>query len=61
MVHYSSKDAEHRRHYWRLDTKSVTLYQSETGKNFYREIPLADILAIETAKGEHRSGIPWTS
>jgi len=50
MVHYTNKDPERRRHYWRLDTKSITLYQNETGKNFYKEIPLSEILAVETAK-----------
>jgi protein kinase D len=52
MVHYTNKDPERRRHYWRLDTKSITLYQNETGKNFYKEIPLSEILAVETAKGQ---------
>jgi hypothetical protein len=35
-----------------LDTKSITLYQNETGKHFYKELPLSEILAVETAKGE---------
>ena len=39
-----------KRHYWRLDSKSITLYQNDTTKNYYREIPLAEILAVETAK-----------
>lgn len=43
---------QRRRHFWRLDTKSITLYQNETGKHFYKELPLSEILAVETAKGE---------
>lgn len=43
--------AQRRRHFWRLDTKSITLYQNETGKHFYKELPLADVLAVESAKG----------
>ena len=45
---------QRRRHFWRLDTKSITLYQNETGKHFYKEVILKDILAIETAKGEEQ-------
>ena len=45
---------QRRRHFWRLDTKSITLYQNETGKHFYKELPLTEILAVETAKGEER-------
>ena len=42
---------QRRRHYWRLDTKSLTFYQNETGKHFFKEIPLSEILTVETAKG----------
>nr|CAH0105340.1 unnamed protein product [Daphnia galeata] len=50
MIHYTNKDPSRRRHFWRLDTKSITLYQNETGKHFYKELPLSEILAVETAK-----------
>ncbi|XP_057376472.1 serine/threonine-protein kinase D1-like isoform X1 [Daphnia carinata] len=50
MIHYTNKDSSRRRHFWRLDTKSITLYQNETGKHFYKELPLSEILAVETAK-----------
>ena len=39
-----------KKHYWRLDTKAITLFQSENGSQYYKEIPLAEISAIETAK-----------
>jgi len=41
---------QRKRHYWRLDTKSVTLFQSDTGSKYYKEIPLAEILSVDTAR-----------
>lgn len=41
---------QRKRHYWRLDSKAITLFQSDTGAKYYREISLAEILSIETAK-----------
>lgn len=43
-----------RRHYWRLDTKSITLFQNEQSSKYYKEIPLSDIIAIDTAR--HKQG-----
>ncbi|KAL1114945.1 hypothetical protein AAG570_007768 [Ranatra chinensis] len=39
-----------KKHYWRLDSKSLTLFQSDTGSKYYKEIPLAEILSISPAK-----------
>ncbi|KAJ8309257.1 hypothetical protein KUTeg_014131 [Tegillarca granosa] len=39
-----------KRHYWRLDSKSVTLFQSESTSRYFKEILLTDIVAIEMAK-----------
>ncbi|XP_046401511.1 serine/threonine-protein kinase D3 [Ischnura elegans] len=50
MVHSTNKDRMRKRHYWRLDTKSLTLFQSETGSKYYKEIPLSEILAVEPAR-----------
>ncbi|PNF22568.1 hypothetical protein B7P43_G12858 [Cryptotermes secundus] len=50
MVHFTNKDRMRKRHYWRLDTKSVTLFQSDTGSKYYKEIPLAEILSVDTAR-----------
>ncbi|XP_039283018.1 serine/threonine-protein kinase D3 [Nilaparvata lugens] len=50
MVHFTNKDRMRKRHYWRLDSKSVTLFQSDTGSKYYKEIPLAEILAVESAR-----------
>lgn len=53
LIHFTNKDRMRKRHYWRLDTKSVTLFQSDTGSKYYKEIPLSEILAVETAKRPH--------
>uniref|UniRef100_A0A6Q2X1P1 Serine/threonine-protein kinase n=1 Tax=Esox lucius TaxID=8010 RepID=A0A6Q2X1P1_ESOLU len=50
MVHYTSKDNLRKRHYWRLDTKSLSLFQNDTGAKFYKEIPLSEILQVEPAR-----------
>ncbi|XP_053488535.1 serine/threonine-protein kinase D3 [Ictalurus furcatus] len=50
MVHYTSTDNLRKRHYWRLDSKSLTLFQNDTGAKFYKEIPLSEILQVEAAR-----------
>uniref|UniRef100_A0A8C6T7K8 Serine/threonine-protein kinase n=1 Tax=Neogobius melanostomus TaxID=47308 RepID=A0A8C6T7K8_9GOBI len=47
MVHYTSRDNLRKRHFWRLDSKSLTLFQNDTGAKFYKEIPLSEILQVE--------------
>ncbi|KAG8449601.1 hypothetical protein GDO86_016300 [Hymenochirus boettgeri] len=50
MVHYTSKDTMRKRHYWRLDSKCITLFQNDTGSKYYKEIPLSEILCLDPAK-----------
>ncbi|XP_036397906.1 serine/threonine-protein kinase D1 isoform X2 [Megalops cyprinoides] len=50
MVHFTSKDTLRKRHYWRLDSKSITLFQNDTGSKYYKEIPLSEVLSLEPAK-----------
>uniref|UniRef100_A0A3Q3EGT7 Serine/threonine-protein kinase n=1 Tax=Labrus bergylta TaxID=56723 RepID=A0A3Q3EGT7_9LABR len=50
MVHYTSKDTLRKRHYWRLDSKCITLFHNETGSKYYKEIPLSEILSLEAAQ-----------
>uniref|UniRef100_A0A668ARP3 Serine/threonine-protein kinase n=1 Tax=Myripristis murdjan TaxID=586833 RepID=A0A668ARP3_9TELE len=50
MVHYTSRDNLRKRHYWRLDSKSLSLFQNDTGAKFYKEIPLSEILQVEQSK-----------
>ncbi|XP_010881036.2 serine/threonine-protein kinase D3 isoform X1 [Esox lucius] len=53
MVHYTSRDNLRKRHYWRLDSKCLTLLQNETGSKYYKEIPLSEILQVEQAQDFH--------
>lgn len=50
LVHFTNKDKTIKRHYWRLDSKAITLFVSDQGSKYYREIPLNEILAIDTAR-----------
>ncbi|XP_072025652.1 serine/threonine-protein kinase D3-like isoform X3 [Amphiura filiformis] len=51
MVHYTDRDSMRKRHYWRIDTKSIILYQSENSTRYYKEIPLSEILSVKPPKG----------
>jgi len=46
LVHHTSKDPTRKKHYWRLDSKCITLFVADTGTKFYKEVPLADILSM---------------
>lgn len=48
--------SQRKRHYWRLDTKSITLYQNETSTKYYKDIQLSEVLNIETAKQPQPAG-----
>lgn len=50
LVHFTNKDKTVKRHYWRLDSKALTLFVSDQGSKYYREIPLNEILAIDTPR-----------
>lgn len=50
LVHFTNKDKTVKRHYWRLDSKAITLFVSDQGSKYSREIPLNEILAIDTSK-----------
>ncbi|XP_072305025.1 serine/threonine-protein kinase D3-like [Eucyclogobius newberryi] len=49
MVHYSSLDDLRKRHFWRLDTKTLTLFQNQTDSKFYKELPLSEILRVNSS------------
>ncbi|KAJ7990394.1 hypothetical protein DPEC_G00299850 [Dallia pectoralis] len=49
MVHYSDKDTLRKRHYWRLDSKSIILFQNNTSHKYYKEIPLSEVLVVRPA------------
>lgn len=49
-MHFTNKNKMVRRHFWRLDTKSVVMFQSDQGSKYYKEVPLAEILTIDSAR-----------
>lgn len=55
LVHFTNKDKTVKRHYWRLDSKAITLFVSDQGSKYYKEIPLNEILAIDTARNLSRN------
>ncbi|XP_025037974.2 serine/threonine-protein kinase D1-like isoform X2 [Pelodiscus sinensis] len=51
MVHFTSRDPMRKRHYWVLDSKSLSLFHCESGSKFYKELPLSEILQIRPWEG----------
>ncbi|KAJ8384423.1 hypothetical protein AAFF_G00205560 [Aldrovandia affinis] len=49
MVHYSNKDTLRKRHFWRLDSKCLILFQNDTTNRYYKEIPLSEVLEVRAA------------
>ncbi|XP_035824058.1 serine/threonine-protein kinase D3 [Aplysia californica] len=50
MVHFTDKDKIRKRHFWRLDPKSIMFYMDETSTRYYKEIQLNSIINVEPAK-----------
>ncbi|XP_003747755.2 serine/threonine-protein kinase D3-like [Galendromus occidentalis] len=56
LMHFTNKDSFKRKHFWRLDTKTLTLYQNEGSTKFFKEIPLDEVLAVEPCKDKEGRG-----
>ncbi|EFO95107.1 CRE-DKF-2 protein [Caenorhabditis remanei] len=52
IVHYTDQQNMRKKHYWRLDTKGITMYQDENSTRYYKEIPLNEILGVMTSPPE---------
>lgn len=50
LVHFTNKEKPVRRHYWRLDSKAITMFVSDQGSKYFKEIPLNEILTVDTAR-----------
>uniref|UniRef100_A0A0N4ZSC4 protein kinase C n=1 Tax=Parastrongyloides trichosuri TaxID=131310 RepID=A0A0N4ZSC4_PARTI len=46
LIHYTSRHSMRKKHYWRLDTKSLILYKDENSTGYYKELPLSEILEV---------------
>ncbi|XP_074861196.1 serine/threonine-protein kinase D1-like [Carettochelys insculpta] len=51
VVHFTSRDPMRKRHYWVLDSKSLSLFHCESGNKFYKELPLSEILQTRPWEG----------
>ncbi|GAV01622.1 hypothetical protein RvY_12307-2 [Ramazzottius varieornatus] len=58
LVHFTNKSTMRKKHWWSLDSKTITLYQSEHDSKFYKELPLSDILSIDSAQNNPHT--PYT-
>ncbi|CAN7993893.1 unnamed protein product, partial [Ixodes pacificus] len=45
LVHFTDRDSMRRRHYWRLDTKAITLFQNDTTSKYYKVRRLSLLLS----------------
>jgi len=36
MVHYTDRQNMRKKHYWRLDTKGITMFKDESSTGFYK-------------------------
>uniref|UniRef100_A0AC34RB16 Protein kinase C n=1 Tax=Panagrolaimus sp. JU765 TaxID=591449 RepID=A0AC34RB16_9BILA len=52
MVHYTDKHNMRKKHYWRLDTKSIVMYKDDQGSGYYKELPLSEILEVHVVHGD---------
>lgn len=50
LVHFTSLDKAVKRYFWRLDSKTITLFVSEQGSKYHKEIQISDIQAIDVNK-----------
>lgn len=50
LVHFTNKEKPVKRHYWRLDSKAITMFVSDQGSKYYKEVPLNEILTVDTAR-----------
>ncbi|EDO41241.1 predicted protein, partial [Nematostella vectensis] len=56
MVHFTNKDIQRRRHYWRLDTKCLTLFVDSDSNKYYKDIQLSEILSVENIDPSNSQG-----
>ena len=45
---------QRRRHYWRLDTKAITLFNDDTTSRYYKEMVLSDIATVDALGGQRQ-------
>ncbi|XP_047133176.1 serine/threonine-protein kinase D1 isoform X2 [Hydra vulgaris] len=48
MVHFTESDKSKKVNYWRLDTKSISFYESDSAQESVKEIPLSEIFSVDS-------------
>ncbi|KAK3796156.1 hypothetical protein RRG08_018156 [Elysia crispata] len=61
MVHFTDKDKVRKRHFWRLDPKSIIFYLDETSSRYFKEIQLNSIVSVEAASSSKTLGVTISS
>lgn len=51
MVCYTNRDQKRKRHYWKVDSKAITLFFDDKTNRYYKEILLKDIFRVEPYGG----------
>ncbi|KAI1723791.1 protein kinase domain-containing protein [Ditylenchus destructor] len=49
MVHYTDRHSMRKKHFWRLDTKSIVMFKDENSPGYYKELPLSEILDVKVS------------
>uniref|UniRef100_A0A914HHT2 protein kinase C n=1 Tax=Globodera rostochiensis TaxID=31243 RepID=A0A914HHT2_GLORO len=52
MVHYTDRYSMRKKHFWRLDPKTITMFKDESASGYYKEIPLCEVLEVKTVLSE---------
>ncbi|GMS82068.1 hypothetical protein PENTCL1PPCAC_4243 [Pristionchus entomophagus] len=47
LLHSTDQTSMRKKHYWRLDTKGITLFHDETSNRYYKELPLSEVLDLK--------------
>ncbi|XP_055853207.1 serine/threonine-protein kinase D1 isoform X1 [Episyrphus balteatus] len=48
LVHFTNLDKTVKRYFWRLEAKTITLFISEQGSKYHKEIPVNEIISIDS-------------
>ncbi|KAI3422366.1 Serine/threonine-protein kinase dkf-2, variant 2 [Globodera pallida] len=52
MVHYTDRYSMRKKHFWRLDPKTITMFKDESASGYYKEIPLCEVLEVKPVLSE---------
>ncbi|KTF82273.1 hypothetical protein cypCar_00030108 [Cyprinus carpio] len=59
LVHFTSKDTLRKRHYWRLDSKCITLFQNDAGSKYYKVLCITAHIRSTCMSLQYHSGFSF--